>query len=138
MLVDSCAWIALVRSNDQHHAEADQLFRRAIGERVELVTTNLIVAEVHRFLLFHIGILPAAIFLDRIDASPLLAMHFVSAPEHQRARDWLSKLDDQKISYTDATSFAVMEEHPCSAVMTFDADFLIAGFQRWQTPEYPA
>ncbi len=70
MLVDSGAWIALVRANDQHHTEADRLFRHAVGERTPLITTNLIVAEVHRFILFHMGIRPAALLLDRIDASP--------------------------------------------------------------------
>jgi predicted nucleic acid-binding protein len=128
VLVDSGGWIALLRSRDQHHAEADRAFRRAVAQRSELVTTDLIVAEVHRFLLFHVGIRAAAAFLDRLDASPSLTVKFADAALHAAARGWLRKLADQNVTYTDAVSFAVMEVLPCHAVLGFDRDFLVAGF----------
>ena len=132
VLVDSGAWIALVRATDQHHAEADRMFRHAARLRIPLVTTNLIVAEVHRFILFHVGIRPAAILLDRIDSSPLLTTEFVTAEHHDAARRWIAKLADQVITYTDAVSFAVMDAMRCSAAMSFDHDFVTAGFRLWQ------
>ena len=132
MLVDSGAWIALVRTTDQHHPDADRMLRQAIRDRVALVTTNLIIAEVHRFILFHVGIRPAALLVDRIDASPLLTVEFVTAAEHAAARRWIAKLSDQVITYTDAVSFAVMEATHCTAVMSFDHDFVTAGFRLWQ------
>ena len=49
----------------------------------------------------------------------------------RRAREWLDKLADQTITYTDAASFAVMEALRCTEALTFDHDFLIAGFSRW-------
>jgi hypothetical protein len=76
VLVDSGAWIALVRLGDQYHSEADRLFRRASALRIPLVTTNLIIAEVHRFILFHVGVRAAALLLERIDASQLLTTEF--------------------------------------------------------------
>jgi predicted nucleic acid-binding protein len=132
VLVDSGVWIALVRATDQHHAEADHLFRQAVRQRLRLLTTNLIVAEVHRFILFHIGISPAALVIERMQASMLLTMEFVTATHHDRARQWLEKLSDQRITYTDAVSFAVMEAARCTAAMSFDHDFAVAGFQLWQ------
>ena len=132
VLVDSGAWIALVRAADAHHAEADRLFRQAVRGRIPLVTTNLIVAEVHRFILFHIGIRPAALLLDRIGASPLLTLQYVTAAHHAAALRWLAQLSDQVITYTDAVSFAVMKAARCSAVMSFDHDFATAGFSLWQ------
>jgi uncharacterized protein len=131
VLVDSGVWIALVRATDQHHAEADRMFRQAIRDRVQLLTTNLIIAEVHRFILFHLGIRPAAVLLDRIDASPLLTTAFVTTAHHEAARHWLTKLADQVITYTDAASFAVMEAAGCTAAMSFDHDFIVAGFRLW-------
>jgi predicted nucleic acid-binding protein len=35
------------------------------------------------------------------------------------------------ISYTDAVSFPVVEAENCTAVMTFDDDFAIAGFRKY-------
>ena len=132
VLVDSGAWIALVRLGDQYHSEADRLFRRAAVLRIPLVTTNLIIAEVHRFILFHVGVRAAALLLERIDASQLLTTEFATAAHHASARRWIDRLSDQVLSYTDAVSFAVMEATRCTAAMSFDRDFVTAGFRLWQ------
>src|SRR6266571_138082 len=84
LFVDSGAWIALASARDQHHAEADSLFRIAATLRLPLLTTNLVVAEVHRFLLHRAGTAVAARALDRLESSPRLAVEFVR-PEHHRA-----------------------------------------------------
>ncbi len=108
------------------------MFRAAATRRARLLTTNLILAEVHRFLLFRAGIQPAAHALGRIEASPLVAIEFVTNTHHHRARARLQKLEDQPISYTDAVSFAVMQEARCRAAMSFDHDFESADFVLWR------
>jgi len=132
VLVDSGAWIALVRVSDQYHADAERMFRQAIRSRVRLLTTNLILAEVHRFILFHVGIQAALRVLDRIAASERLAIEFATAAHHKAALRWLAKFPDQRISYTDAVSFAVMEATRCPTAMGFDHDFAVAGFKLWR------
>jgi predicted nucleic acid-binding protein len=131
VFVDSSAWLALVSATDGQHAEADRLFGLALDERVPLVTSNLVVAEVHRLLLHRAGIRPATTFLERIEASDALTVEFATLAHHKRARAWLTRLADQVVSYTDAVSFAVIEAVPCRAVLTFDADFDRAGFARY-------
>ena len=108
------------------------MFRAAASRRARLLTTNLILAEVHRFVLFRAGIPPAAHALERIEASRLVAIEFATRSHHQRARAWLKKLGDQRISYTDAVSFAVMQAVGCRTAMSFDHDFEIAGFVLWR------
>jgi predicted nucleic acid-binding protein len=132
VLVDSGAWIALLSARDQHHAEADALFRAAVRDRVALVTTNLVLAEVHRFVLFRVGIRAAAAALRRIESSPLVRIVFPAAAHHASALEWIDRLHDQRLSYTDAVSFAVMRSMPCRAVLGFDRDFTIAGFAFWR------
>lgn len=125
-------WIALARATDQHHADADVLMRRALRERVPLVTTNLILAEVHRFMLFYVGIRAAGAVLDHIAASPSVSVAYASAADHDAARTWLARFPDQCLTYTDAVSFAVMASARCGAAMSFDHDFAMAGFQLWR------
>jgi predicted nucleic acid-binding protein len=131
LFVDSGPWIALVSARDGRHAEADRLFRSALAQRLPLVTTDLVVAESHRLLLFRAGAPAARAFLDRVDRSSSLGVEFATAERHVRAREWLAKLDDHAITYTDAVSFAVVEATRCSSVLTFDDDFTVAGFQRF-------
>jgi predicted nucleic acid-binding protein len=132
VLVDSGAWLAFVSANDGHHATAARLFAVALGRRIALCTTNLIVAEVHRLLVFRVGIGAARAFLTKIDASSALTVHFCDGTDHARGLAWLDRLADQEISYADAVSFAVMQRRKCASVMTFDRDFTVAGFSRWQ------
>jgi predicted nucleic acid-binding protein len=132
LLVDSSAWIALRSLRDQHHAEADHLFRVALARHIPLITTNLIVAETHRLTLFRAGAQPARRFLELIDASPGLTIHFPTAEHHASARRWLERLGPRPVTYTDAVSFAVMEATGCGHVLGFDQDFAAAGFILWR------
>lgn len=118
-------------ARDQHHTTADALFRRAVTSRKRLLTTNLVMAEVHRLLLFRAGITPAGRALDRIEASPSVSIEFPTVTHHRAARGWLDRLADQAITYTDAVSFAIMESRSCRTALAFDRDFMLAGFALW-------
>jgi len=130
--VDSSAWFAVASASDGRHAEAERLLREAVARGITLITTNLVLAEVHRLALVRMGIRPAAAMLDRIEASRRVSLVHATADHHQAARRWLARLADQSISYADAVSFAVMEAARCRVAMTFDHHFVIAGFRIWR------
>ncbi len=132
LFVDSGAWIALRSRRDQHHAEADRLFREALQRRIPLATIDLVLAELHRLTLFRAGVLPALRALERIDQSPSVTVHFAAAEHHAAARRWLERLAPHPITYTDAVSFAVMEGLRCRHALAFDHDFTAAGFELWR------
>lgn len=132
LFVDSGAWLAFFSSRDGHHARADRLIREALRGKIPLFTTDLVLAEVHRLLLFRAGIKPAATALEVIDKSPSVSIDFGSAALHSEARQWLARFDDQVISYTDATSFAAMTARRCKVAISFDHDFIVAGFSLWE------
>ena len=131
VFVDSGVWIAFFSIRDGRHGDADAMLRAAAATRLAMVTTNLVLAEVHRWLLFHAGVAPAAAALASIDATALVRVEWATASHHRAARGWLAKLSDQRITYTDAVSFAVMVAQRCRAAMTFDRDFVVAGFTPW-------
>jgi predicted nucleic acid-binding protein len=96
------------------------------------VTTDLVLAEVHRLTLFRAGVQAAARALDRIDASPSVTVRFAGSEDHAAARRWLERLAPRPITYADAVSFSVMEAIGCTHVLGFDQDFEAAGFPRWR------
>jgi len=126
--IDTSAWIALFNRRDQYHETADRIFRGAVASKRPLLTSNLVLAETHRFFLHGTGIRAAAAALAKIEASPLVRIEFAGATHHQSAKSWIEKLKDQPISYTDAVSFAVMESARCKEAIAFDHHFRIAGF----------
>jgi len=129
LFVDSSGWIALASARDRQHAEAERVIRDAIRSS-RLFTTNLVLAEVHRWLLFRSGPVPARAALVRIDQSGALELEFATPEHHQAALTWLARFSDQHFSYTDAVSFAVMQAIRCDVALTFDRDFTVAGFRR--------
>ena len=132
LFVDSGAWIALRSRRDQHHAEADRLFREAIRRAIPLLTTNLVLAEVHRLTLFRVGVQPALRALERIGSSQRVTVHFPTAEHHAAAGRWLGRLAPRPVTYADAVSFAVMEELGCHHALAFGQDFVVAGFELWR------
>jgi len=131
--IDSGAWIALLSRRDRWHREADRLFRYGIKQRLALWTSNLVLAEVHRRVLHRVGIEAAYRALERISRSEHVSVDFATLEHHQKAMEWLRRFADQDFTYTDATSFAVMESRGCQRVIGFDRHFQIAGFERWQS-----
>lgn len=108
------------------------MFRAAIEREIPLVTTNLVLAEVHRFVLFRDGPRAAAATLASIEASGRISIEFATSLHHRAAIAWLDRLANQRVSYTDAVSFAIMDASRCEATLGFDNDFVVAGFRLWR------
>ncbi|MEW6430296.1 MAG: PIN domain-containing protein [Myxococcota bacterium] len=100
--------------------------------RAALFTSDLVLAEVQRLLLFRAGARAAAAALARLSTSPSLDLLFPDLAIHREAQAYLAKYADQAFTYTDAASFALMKAHRCDAALTFDRHFLVAGFTLWQ------
>ena len=84
--------------------------------------TNFILAETHALLLARAGRSTAGRVLGEIDRGATVVVR-LSARDERRAREILSRYDDKDFSFTDATSFAVMERLRISVAFTFDLDF---------------
>ncbi len=129
--VDTSAWIAFFSARDQNHAVAEQLFREAVARKVVLMTTNLVLAEVHRLILHRVGMRAANLALDRIESSARTSILFATDVHHHAAKPWLRGLRGRRVTYTDAVGFAVLNASRCAGFLSFDSDFLVAGFSPW-------
>ncbi len=123
VFVDSSAWIALFSRRDQHHHQADHLFRMTVASKRPLITSNLVLAEIYRLLLYRAGSKAAITALEKIEASPLVTIEFADFKNHQSAKSRLKNLSQYGISYTDAVSFSLMEATGCREALTFDRHF---------------
>jgi predicted nucleic acid-binding protein len=81
--------------------------------------TNFIVAECHALLLSPLGAKPAREWLLR----QIWPIELVTPTDEKRAREIIQRFVDKAFSYTDATSFAVMERLHVSEAFGFDPHF---------------
>lgn len=118
---DASAFIALVDPSDVYHGAADEHLERFLRDRGRLVTTNFILDEaITRF--------RRSVPLRETVGRMILESAYVDyvrleARDEQRAWDSCLKLRDKAFSFTDLTSFAVMERLGLRRVFTFDEDF---------------
>ncbi len=117
--------------SENSHVEAVAIQRRMVAERMELFTTNYLVAETHSLALTRAGRYRAVELLDHIDrmaAQGRLAVIRIEAEDERRAREIVRQYDDKDFSLIDASSFAVMERLSIPNAFSFDRHFQQFGF----------
>ena len=137
MLVDTGAWYALADRSDRHHKRARRFFLEE-APHGRLVTTDVIVAETFTLVGAHLGRDAALAFWERLRAAriPVVTLEAVDLDAAWRI---VLAFPDQAFSFTDCTSFALMERLGDHDAFAFDAHFLIyrfglrrqRAFQRW-------
>lgn len=85
-------------------------------------------AETHALVLNRLGRAPALRVLTDILRSPATTVVRVTPADERRALAIIAQYTDKQFSFTDTTSFAVMERLGLTRVITFDRDFTQYGF----------
>ncbi len=130
VFVDTSAWVAVLDLRDRFHATAREIYKRLIGERRILVTTNLIIAETYILIRRTGGHDQAIRFLRSLRGSPRLIKVWSDAGLESRAEVILERHTDQDFSFTDAVSFVVMQARGITEAFSFDKHFAVMGFGR--------
>ena len=133
LFIDTGAFIALSFSDDSNHESAMRYYE-PLPRTVKFVTTLLVVAETYTWLRYRVRYSTALSFLDGVDEAlgrgTLVVVH--STPElHCKTLDVLRSFDDADLSYVDASSFVVIEDHGIHDVFTFDSHFHILRRNVW-------
>lgn len=128
IFVDTGAWLAIVDKSDSLHKQAQQIYASVIRSGSILVTTNLVVSESYTLIQRRIGQKVAVQFLSSVQNSPRLLVIYSDSKIETDAQKFLRQYADQKFSYVDAVSFAVMKQREIVEAFAFDHHFLIAGF----------
>jgi len=125
VLVDTSAVYALLDERDACHQAAKDSLEHLKKARSEPFLTNFIVAECHALALARLG----ATLARRWLLSNIWAVERVTADDESVAREIIRKYTDKSFSYTDATSFAVMDRLGIRAAFAFDPHFRQYGLQ---------
>jgi predicted nucleic acid-binding protein len=118
--------VAFQLPRDSYHERARLLFE---GVRdAPLMTSNHVRGETWTFLLRRAWHGVGVRFLDALERTERVSVHFVDEALERDALDWLRRHDERSYSFVDATSFAVMRSLGIREALAFDGDFAAAGF----------
>lgn len=119
VLVDTSAIYALLDTDDAHHRKAVAILRGLQRRSLTPLLTNFIVAESHALLLSRLG----ADIARRWLMTHVWPIETVNPRDEDKAKEIIRKYTDKTFSYTDATSFAVMERLAIRSAFGFDPHF---------------
>lgn len=123
IFVDTGAWYAVADTSDRHHDAACRFYLSHAGPG-QLATSDLVVAETWTLLVSHLGRQAALTFWETLrDARlPILA---IEPSDLEAAWRIAQAFADQDFSFTDCTSFALMERLGIEDAFAFDRHFLV-------------
>jgi len=121
IFVDTGAFIAMRVQDDADHGKAVTFLKIIKEQKLRVHTTNFILNEVYTYFCRAHDI--AVEMAELIGNNPLITLHRVDAGQEEQAWKILKSFADKDFSYTDATSFVVMESLGIETVFAFDDHF---------------
>jgi predicted nucleic acid-binding protein len=132
IFVDTGAFLARWLANDQHHAEARRGWESLRANPRPLCTSNFVIDEVLTLLTRRAYPAFAVERAREIYSSPNLTILRPDLEDELTALTFLERYADQRPSFTDCVSFALMKRTRTRQVFGYDAHFELAGFSRWR------
>jgi predicted nucleic acid-binding protein len=126
IFVDTGAFLAFYYLRDEYHAQAAQVWTAL---EPPTVTSNHVVDEFATALGRRVGFRFAADRVADLYASPIIDVLQSTREDEMDALQWMRKYADQRVTFTDCVSFALMRRHRIRAAFTFDRHFKLAGFE---------
>ncbi|MEW8959034.1 MAG: PIN domain-containing protein [Moorella sp. (in: firmicutes)] len=106
------------------HVHAFSALNQLSEQDVDLILTNFILAETHALILSRIGHELAREWVKNL----VWKIERVKEEDEKRAREIIIAYKDKSFSYTDATTFAVMERLNLKVALAFDNHFTQFGW----------
>ena len=128
IFVDTGAWIAIADKNDQYAKIATKFYTDLVLQRSNLFTSNLVLVETFNLLSRTIGSKGTTKFGDAIKTNVFLTVESITLVDWERGWRIFGKYDDKDFSFTDCTSFALMERLKVKSAFSFDVHFRQYGF----------
>ncbi len=120
--IDTSAFCAITIPGDRHNAKAKFLYKQLEEHRAIIYTSNYVMDEIYTLLKTRGSHRTAIKFMDQVKDSNIVILWITDEVE-QDAQDIFRRLDDKKLSFTDCTSFALINRYGIETVFAFDEHF---------------
>lgn len=129
VFLDTSAIYAAARAGTDRHSAAKTEYERLLRGRVGLITTDLVLAELHALTLSRSRPAVALELVDRLLRSSRIDVVDSGVDRIRSAAEFLRDRPNRRYSLADAVSFVVMRDLGVEDAFTLDADFGAEGFR---------
>jgi len=131
VFVDTGGWLACMNKKDEHHIEAKEYFIQLKKDNVPLFTSDYVISETLTWLNYNnyhdIAIKTMSLWKEA-EQLDLLSVYWVDRNISEEASEIFRRFFNQKLSFTDCTSFAICKKLNIKKIFGFDKHFNILGF----------
>ncbi|MFZ3170350.1 MAG: PIN domain-containing protein [Candidatus Methanoperedens sp.] len=120
IFVDTSAWYALLDKTDSDHTSALK-FKDSLNHSI--ITTNYVADEIITLVKARLGYINAVEIGRKLWNETISTLIRVSSSDEEKAWEIFVKYSDKGFSFTDCTSFAVMERFGITEAFAFDEHF---------------
>jgi len=129
LFVDTAGWMACVDAGDPSHGPACEARDTALEADALLVTTDYVMDETLTLIRIRLGLRAAKAWWEQVEGSSRVRWEWVGMERAEKARKAFFRFRDKSYSFTDCTSFVVMQELRLKDALTTDRHFRQMGFQ---------
>ena len=129
LFVDTAGWMACADGADPSHEPACEARDAALEAGSLLVTTDYVMDETLTLIRMRLGLPAAKTWWEQVEGSPRVRWEWVGMERAEKARKAFFRYRDKRYSFTDCTSFVVMQELRLKDALTTDRHFRQMGFQ---------
>jgi predicted nucleic acid-binding protein len=127
VFVDTGAFCAATIPADERNSAAKDTFRSLHQQKALLFTSDYVLAELFTLLNVRAGHRAAVTFMDTFEKSGISVLRVSETIEIQ-AKNIFRRMDIPRLSFTDCTSFALINGHRLDHAFSFDGHFRIFRF----------
>lgn len=126
LFVDTSAWFAYANRKDPDHAAVREVFRGFDGR---ITTSNFVFNETLSLCRYRLGHGAAATIGSVLLDDGTVDLIRITPEDERAAWELFCQRSDQRYSFTDCTSFALMRRLGIGTALALDDDFRIEGLQ---------
>ena len=123
LFVDTAAWMACADAADPDHARCCAARDSAILSGHLLFTSDYVVDETLTLIRMRLGVKAAEAWWRQCEGSARVRIEAIDALRAEKARRIFFRCRDKDYSFTDCTSFVVMQELRIHTALTVDRHF---------------
>jgi len=122
VFIDTGAFCALTIPKDQHNLTAKTIYKKIQKDKAIIYTSNYVLDETYTLLKTRGSHTTAVEFMEEISKCGIVNLR-VTEDIEESAKDIFKRFDDKRLSFTDCTSFVLINRFKIEAVFAFDEHF---------------
>ncbi len=122
VFIDTSAFCALTIPQDQHNIQGKSFYNQLKQRQSLIYTSDYVLDEVYTLLKNRGSHQTSIKFMEQLNKSSIVILRITEEVEEE-AKDIFRRFMEKKLSFTDCTSFALINRNGIEAVFAFDKHF---------------